>query len=347
MRVVLGEIATDRPMGQQAYEAAIRPALTQADPQLELVRRTVTSWRSGIAADRRIPWRLVDRLPASVAAASTSRWVYGRADLVHRLDLRLPPAAGPEVVTAHDLPGLRFPDEGAVPGFLASGARRAALVIVPSHFAGDELVELLGVERERIRVIPYGLSDTYRHPPPEPSRPLVLPPGRFVLHAAGATRRKNLAELAAAWADLVRSHPDLSLLLAGPPDDRRTALFASLPRTVLLGALPASDVAWLMSHAAAVVVPSLYEGFGLPALEGMAAGAPVVAARTSALPEVCGDGAELVDPHGPALAAGLRRVLDDEGRADELRRRGAARAADFSWQRAAEAHLQAYRDATA
>ncbi len=238
--------------------------------------------------------------------------------MVHRLDLRLPPAPGPEVVTAHDLPGLRFPDEGSVPRFLAAGARRAGVLIVPSSFAAAEMVELLGVDESRVRVIPYGLSDTYAAPSSCLSGSIAVPPGPFIVHAAGATLRRNLAGLAAAWADLATTHPDHHLVLCGPDDERRTTLFRDLPRTHLLGRVDPRDVSWLMHHAAAVVVPSTYEGFGLPALEGMAAGVPVVAAKCGALPEVCADAAVLVEPDGPALADGLRRVLDDGSLAADL-----------------------------
>jgi glycosyltransferase involved in cell wall biosynthesis len=347
MRVTFAEIATARPMGQQAYETAIQAALGEASPGTDFRRVRVTSLRSGIPADKRIPWNLLNRLSPAVAARTLGRWAYGAPDVVHRLDLRLPPAPGPEVVTAHDLPGLRFPDEGVVPPFLGAGARRARVVIVPSTFARDELVELIGVDARRIRVIPYGLTATYAEPPGHPESGVVAPPGPFVVHAAGATQRKNLPALAAAWREVATTHPDHHLVLCGPEDDRRTSLFAHLPRTHLVGRVPAGDVAWLMHRAAAVVVPSTYEGFGLPALEGMAAGVPVVAARRGALPEVCADAALLVESEGPALAEGLCRVLDDTDLASRLRRSGPERAATFSWQRAAEAHLDAYREALA
>lgn len=345
MRVTFGEIATAQPMGQQAYESAIQRALVDQFPATTFRRRRIASLRSGIRADRRIPWKLVENLPAPMSAATIGRMAYGASDVVHRLDLRLPPAPGAEVVTAHDLPGLRFPDEGTVPRYLAQSARRPRIVIVPSTFAGQELVELLGVQESRIRVVPYGLTSTYATPPETPATDLSLPHGPFVIHAAGATLRKNLKGLADAWAELVQTHPDHRLVLCGPEDERRTALFGSLPRTHLVGRLPPGDVAWLMHRAAAVVVPSIYEGFGLPALEGMAAGVPVVAARRGALPEVCADAALLVEPDGTALADGLRRVLDDRDLAAALREKGRARAATYSWERAAEAHMKAYAEA--
>jgi len=344
MRVTFAEIATARPMGQQAYERAIQEALAAvADPELAMVRLRVTSMRNPVPAERRVPWRLLQRMPVSCAAA-VGAYAYRGGGLVHRLDLRLPPAAGPEVVTAHDLPGLRFPDEGAVPAFLAAGTRRARAIIVPSRFAGQELVELLGVDPARLHVIPYGLNPVYSRPPAEPTQATLRGlTGRTVVHAAGATQRKNLASLAQAWREVTVKDDTVELLLCGPEDVRRTSLFAGLPRVRLLGRLSPGDVGWLMHRAAAVVVPSTYEGFGLPALEGMASGTPVVASARGALPEVCADAALLVEPDADSLAAGLLQVLGDRLVAQDLRRRGLQRSADFSWHEAALRHLDVYR----
>lgn len=102
-----------------------------------------------------------------------------------------------------------------------------------------------------------------------------------------------------------------------------------------------------MRKAAAVIVQSLYEGFGLPALEGMICGTPVVAAARGALPEVCGEAALLVEPEGDSLAEGLRRVLEDSALAKELSMAGPQRATTFSWAEAAQQHLRVYREALA
>lgn len=347
MKVTFVEIATAHPMGQQAYESSIQQALADlAEPDLRLSRLRVTSLRNDVPAERRVPWGLLERSPALVGKLAGA-WTYRGAGLVHRMDLRLPPCPGPEVVTAHDLPGLRFRDEGGVPRFLAAGARSARAVIVPSTFAGQELVELLGVDAANVHVVPYGLSPTYAEPPATVERTDLLEISeRFVLHAAGATDRKNLAALAAAWQTVSRGAPDVRLLLCGPEDARRTSLFSGLERVQLLGRLMPSDVSWLMHRASAVVVPSTYEGFGLPALEGMAAGAPVVAARAGALPEVCGVGALLVEPDARGIAGGLMAVLSEDGLRDDLVERGRLRARDFDWAVAARAHLEIYRAVT-
>ena len=345
MRVTFAEIATANPMGQQAYEQAIQAAIAdECVPNLELEALRVTSLRNPVSADRRLPWGLLERSPAFLARR-IGAWTYRGVDLLHRLDLRLPPSSGPEVVTVHDLPGLRFDDEGRVPSFLAAGAAHAAAVIVPSTFAGQEVVDLLHVDPARLRVIPYGLSRTYAVPPQEPSKPeLLTVPRPFVLHAAGATTRKNLAQLAAAWQSVAARVPKVHLLLCGPEDRRRHDAFAGLERVHLLGRLAPADVAWLMHRAEAVVVPSSYEGFGLPALEGMAAGVPVVAARAGALPEVCEDAALLVEPHASALADGLLTVLLEEDVRAGLISRGPKRAAAFDWGVAARHHIDVYRE---
>lgn len=344
LSVTFAQIATANPMGQQAYESSIQAALLElADPDLELRVLNVSSLRNGVAADRRLAWGLLERSPASFAQM-LGAWCYRGADLVHRLDLRLPPRIGPEVVTVHDLPGLRFDDEGSVPRFLAAGARSARAVIVPSTFAGQEVVDLLRVDPQRINVVPYGLSAVYKSPPAAATRSdLMTLPGPYVLHAAGATKRKNLASLAEAWRTVSAADPDIQLVLCGPPDARRDSLFAGAARVHRTGRLVPADVAWLMHRARAVVVPSTYEGFGLPALEGMAAGVPVIAANAGALPEVCGDGALLVEPDGVGLAGGILAVLKDDAAAADLRVRGTARAATFDWRAAARAHVDIYR----
>lgn len=336
-------IATSSPMGQQTYERQILDALQALQPeQFTFAALAIGGLRSP-DADRRYPSRWLKRQPAWLAEAA-GRIVYRGFGLVHRMDLRLPPSRPPEVVTIHDLPVLRFEDEGAVPTWFAAAARRAAVVIVPSSFASAEVVELLRVSQDRIRVVPYGVAPAFRRPAtPTGAVPPDSIPRRFVLHAAGATRRKNLDALAGAWRHIAQADDSLHLLLGGPPSETRNKLFAGLPRVRILGRIPPEDIAWLMSRTQAVVVPSIYEGFGLPALEGMAVGAPVVAARRGALPEVCGDAALIVEPTPNAIANGILEVTRNRELAARLRAAGPVRARRFSWTRAAEEHLEVYR----
>jgi glycosyltransferase involved in cell wall biosynthesis len=329
----------DAPMGQQHYDTQLQRALlAESGDDWAFDARSVAPLRASAPGAIRLPGRALRRAPL-YASAAVGSLAYGRSELVHRLDLRVPPRLGPELLTVHDLPPLRFDDEGTLPRWAAASARRARGVICPSEFAAREVRELLGVERTW--VVPYGVDPAFAD-----AQPLAVD-GRFVLHAAGATERKNLSGLAEAWRRLVEEVEDVELVLCGPPDPRRDELFSSLPRTRIVGRLPVERVAGLMRAAAAVVVPSVYEGFGLPALEGMAAGVPVVAAARGALPEVCGDAALLVEPTREGIAAGLRAVLEDEEVARRLGEAGPARAAGFTWAKAARATLAVYEEALA
>lgn len=346
VRVTWASMAVSSPMGQQVYESQIQAALTRAaDPSRWAFRRlTMCSLRSPLQADARYPAGFTAK--SSLWLAKTvGAFLYHNSLLVHRFDLRLPPASGPEVLTVHDLPPLRFSDEGGLPRHAAASAQRAKRVICPSEFAASEIKELLGTTN--VTVIPYGLTEAYHDPRPlrQTSLEKFGLAGPYVVHAAGATARKNLASLASAWREVARRVPALYLALCGPPDDRRTHLFRDLPHVRLLGRLETPVVASLMAGAAAVVVPSLYEGFGLPALEGMACGVPVVAANVGALPEVCGDAAHLVDPSPEGLAEGLLRVLTDDDLNTRLKRAGPIRASRFTWEQAARLHLQVYEQA--
>ncbi|MEX2659942.1 MAG: glycosyltransferase family 1 protein [Acidimicrobiales bacterium] len=337
-------MATSSPMGQQHYESKIQEAMRRvADGQWSFSTSTTASLRSPVEADVRFPMRLLDTMPVSLAALAAAV-KYPRADLVHRFDLRVPPGQLPEVVTAHDLPPKRFDDEGRLPRYAIASARRAAGAICPSQFAADEIRTLCGVKR--IWVIPYGLSAEFQgiRALGEAERAALGVRGRYVVHAAGVSERKNLTGLAEAWRTLSNLVDDVTLVLCGPPHPRRNELFAGLPRVTMPGRLSSSTVAGLMADAAAVVVPSTYEGFGLPALEGMAAGAPVVAANRGALPEVCGNAAQLVEPTGDGIAEGLSVVLSDSTEAARLVSLGRERARGFDWDVAARAHIDVYRE---
>ena len=344
VRLALVTLAVPEPMGQQAYErelAARAPGELGSDWRVDRVE--VRTLRSPLPGTARVPSRLLTAAPATVRRA-TGRLLYRGHDLVHRFDLRLPPAPAPEVLTIHDVVPWRFPDEAMPPSDAASSARRAEVVVCPSQFSADEVATELGVRAPV--AIPNGVDRAFFDPVPfsetELARHGIHPP--FVLHAGGCSRRKNLEGLAGAW-PLVRSRrPDATLVLVGPRDVRRDRLFAPLPGTVRTGRLDAGSVPRLMAAATSVVVPSLYEGFGLPALEAMAAGVPVVAARRSALPEVCGDAALLVEPDADALAEGLVTVLAAEFDTGAAIERGRRRAAGFTWEASAAAHAALWRE---
>jgi glycosyltransferase involved in cell wall biosynthesis len=343
-RLVIATMAVGVPMGQQLFEEELAEALTPMLPDSWILqKRRVGSARSRNGPDIRLPLQLVGRFPYSLRWLA-ARPAYGRADLVHRMDLRLPSPVAHEVLTVHDLACLRFPDEGELPRKAAESARRATVMVTGSEFAADEIVEAFGVARPI--VIPHGIDHRDDAGPVLSDEAFTdLDIGtRFVIHMGGATQRKNLEGLADAWQLISRQRPELHLVLCGPDHPRRHALFDGLPRCHLLGRVDPTTLAGLRRRAVVVVVPSLHEGFGLPALEAMAAGTPVVAARRGALPEVCGDDAVLVEPDGRSIAEGIDRVLDDDGGTEMMVKRARARAATFTWERSARSHLAVYRD---
>lgn len=343
--IVLATSASAQPMGQQAYEEALASGLVapgRLGPTLE--RRVVRSVRSRVAGNVRLPLRLVHRSHAAARVASS--WAYRGADVVHRCDLRLPPSKHPdrEVVTIHDLAFELFPDEGQVSTYAAEAVRRSRVVIAPSEFTAEQLRDRWRLAD--VRVIPNGIDRTFafREELSRADRAALGVTGPFVLHAGGCTKRKNLSALAAAWAKLAPHLPKVTLVLAGPPNPDRDVLFAGLPGTALVGRLPRDLHIRAVQGADAVVVPSLYEGFGLPAAEAMLAGTPVVAADCASLPEVCGDAALLVPPTADGLASGLEAVLTDAALARRLREAGPRRARTFSWDVAVAAHVALYEE---
>jgi glycosyltransferase involved in cell wall biosynthesis len=291
-------------------------------------------------------------------------WLVGRVDVVHGTNYVVPPTphAG-RVVTVHDLTALRYPQmclpaSLAYPGLVSRAARRGAFVHVPSRFVRDEVVELLGVAAERVRVVPHGLDEPARAEMlgrdrgSRPDAAECFRPAPYVLALGAIEPRKDLPALVMAFAAIARRHGDLELVVAGPDGwgtpafDAAVAASGVARRVVRLGYLSEAERASLLAGASVLAYPSLYEGFGFPPLEAMAAGVPVVAAAAGAVPEVVGEAAELVLPGDvAALAGALERVIDDEVLRSRLIGAGRVRAASFTWASAAESMTEVYRDA--
>jgi glycosyltransferase involved in cell wall biosynthesis len=288
-------------------------------------------------------------------------WFAGRSDLYHATDFILPPTAAPHtILTVHDLTFERDPNSAA-PTLLAflkravpDSVRRAGHIIADSQATADDLHTLYGVPRERMTVILSGVEVRFR-PEPQSSNEEQLLRAKykigdapFVLAVGTLQRRKNHLGLVRAFAKL--RDRSVNLVIAGGKgwlyDDVLAEIRAArlTDRVVFTGFVDDDDLPALYRSARVLAFPSFYEGFGLPPLEAMASGTPVVASNASSLPEVVGDAALSVDPHDElALAAALDRALSDGAWRRDAIGRGLARAAGFTWQRAAEQLLSVYQ----
>lgn len=340
-------------MGAQVYQeeiasradGALAAAAAETPPAggpWRVERTVVRSLRSPLAGTARLPLGYLSTAPARVRAVA-GRTLYPRDAVVHRMDLTLPPAPDREVLTIHDIVAWRFQDESAPVRAAAEEARRAAAVICVSRFSAQEAVELLGIDEPH--VVYNGVDQQFFDADRVPSAYIASlgVRGPYALHAGGASRRKNLAALADAWPAIRSARPELTLVLSGPENAERTRLFAHLPGTLLVGRVPAASVPSLVAGASVVVVPSLYEGFGLPALEAMAARTPVVAAATSSLPEVVGHAGILVDPTPASIAEGVVWATSGDPQIALMVEAARLRAAEFTWERSALEHARIWR----
>jgi glycosyltransferase involved in cell wall biosynthesis len=259
---------------------------------------------------------------------------------------------GKVLTVVHDLAFERHPHaySAAERTYLQLTTRWAAwrcpLVITVSESTKSDLVSLYGVRPERIRVVPLGGGEAVARPVAPAARLAELGlRGAFVLQVGRIEARKNQAAALAA----VERLEGVTLAIAGPERDAvLTAQLRASPKCRVLGRVDQPTLELLYDRAAAVVVPSLYEGFGLPVLEAMTRGKVVVAAATSSLPEVGGDAALYFDPTDPeALSMALASALGDKALRARLGRAARARAAKFTWERCAAGVVAVIRELVA
>jgi glycosyltransferase involved in cell wall biosynthesis len=223
---------------------------------------------------------------------------------------------------------------------LPPSLQKARRVIVPSQAIRSDLVNVLHVPAEKIQVIPLGVEDIFFAQPSRERQRAVKEeyqlPDRFFLFVGNIEAKKNLGVL-------VRTYCSLPLVVAGNPF-RASDLGRRLPLSQMLGYVPRKDLPALYSLATAFVFPSHYEGFGLPPLEAMACGTPVIASTAGALPEVVGKAAMLANPDEPSeWAVAMELIVKDAGLRERLVRLGRERARQFQWERTARATLEVYR----
>jgi glycosyltransferase involved in cell wall biosynthesis len=322
--------------GVGLYSLEILRGLAAAHPEERFdfcyrPHRFLRSW------SERLPRNARRRLLAEPLGARGAR-------LFHGLNQRLPRLHLPRtVVTFHDLFVMtaeyssvefrqRFAEQAR------DAAARADVIVTVSAFTGRQVVSLLGVEASKIRVIHHG------------TRKLIYPPlerEKIILNVGAIQKRKNIARLVAAFEDV---DPGWKLVLAGSSGYGSDEILARIEqsrardRILVTGYVTPDELAAWYARAQVFAFPSLDEGFGMPLLEAMAAGIPVITSNRSALPEVAGDAAILVDPEATeALSTALRSLTRNRDLRTEVGRRGLIRARQFTWDKAVTETWEVYR----
>ncbi len=279
-----------------------------------------------------------------------------RPQLYHSPSFSTPAAfRGNLALTIHDANHLAFPDAyGALHGLyyrhlVRPGALRARTVYTVSEFARDELRQRLGIPKERIQVVYNGVDPVFRPQPEEAVARFRAErglPERFALYVGNAKPHKNLPQLLEAFSHVPG---DLGLVLCTSRSGVGPLLAkagANASRVRVIEMVGDEELPLLYASARLFAFPSLYEGFGLPPLEAMACGTPVVAVHATAVPEVLGEAALFVEPrNAEALAEAMIQIDENQALADRLRQAGLARAAQFNWDATAQQVLAGYRAA--
>jgi glycosyltransferase involved in cell wall biosynthesis len=286
-------------------------------------------------------------------------------DLLHSPAFIAPVKAPcPVVITIHDITYLLFPSHfpswwrAYMKMVMPRVAKAAAAIICGSEYSKRDIVRAYGIIPGKVHVIPYGVDHERFHPhavlPRTWAEALGITDG-YVLHVGALSYRKNIPTLLRAIHRLRSkgSWRDRQLVLAGseaPGLSGASEIYAAIRElelsnvVILAGRIPGENLPGLYAHASLLVMPSLYEGFGFPVVEGMAAGTPVVVSNNSSLSEVVGDAGLLFPPeHDQALADAIERVLHSPSTAKELGRKGLERSRQFTWQRTATETLRVYQ----
>lgn len=287
-------------------------------------------------------------------------------ELFHATTYTLPPALACEgVATVHDISFRFFPsafsprDRLLLSLAVPLSLRKAGRILTMSESSRRDIIRSYHVPEERVTAIPLAAGAAFQ-PVRDDARlgemrhRYNLPP-RYLLAVGNLQPRKNLSRLVEAFAELKRDDLQTpSLVLVGKALWRESDILATATRLgvreaiIVTGYVPESDLVTLYSGAECFIYPSLYEGFGLPPLEAMACGVPVITSATSSLPEVVGDAALTVDPLDVAdLSRAIRRLLDDRPLRERLRAAGLARAATFSWAETARRTMEVYAEVLA
>ena len=312
----------------------------------------------------RIARRVSDTLKGWLRGNATRlEFAIQRPDIFHATNYVAEPCNVPMVVTVHDLSFLRYPEshpperlkwlEEGFPRTL-SHARR---IIADSQFTKDELISLLGVPGNRINVVHLGVTANYRPRDKdvlaEKLREFDLAPKGYILSVGTLEPRKNISKLLRAYEllpdSLKERWPLVIVGLRGWKDQKITKRMERLARNGslrVLGYVPDDKLPLIYAGATLFVYPSLYEGFGLPPLEALASGVPVIVSNRASLPEVVGDAGALIDPEDiESLAHVVESLLLDQPKREQITRAGLQQAKRFTWEACAEKTFRVYREA--
>ena len=316
----------------------------------------ITSRKSSGTKHVFLPRRLLQKMWDSLEWPPIESFC-GRVDIFHGLHFVLPPAKkARRVLTVHDLIYLKFPtyfadsklNERGYKRELPSALKRADAVIAISEKTREDLIELMKFPEERVRVIHLGVDQRFFTPIERTTLTAIrkehgLADPYLIFLVGTPEPRKNLRHTVEA---VRRAAPELDLGLIGPEKPIRELLMGEENRNLkFLGFVPEDHLPALLSGATISLYPSLYEGFGLPVLESMASGAPVITSNRGSLPEITGGAAILVDPENvDAMAEAIFGLLEDESLRNHLKVMGRTRASEFTWQRTASETLSLYRE---
>ncbi len=355
--------------GNESYAANLIEALAEIDQtnlytlyvtRKEAVDRFTNRWPN-FSVRRTIPHTPLVRIPLILSAELRRQPV----DVLHVQFTAPPLSPCPVVVSIHDLSFEHLPDtfkwksRHQLKATVRRSARAAARVIALSEHAKRDIVETYAISPEVIRAIPLAASDHFRPVTDEGELQRVRHTygieGEYILSVGAIQPRKNLRRLIEAYARLRWTRPEGNLpklVVAGKcawlyEETLRTIKELQLTESVVLtGYVPEKDLPALYSGAICFVYPSYFEGFGLPPLEAMKCGAPVITGDRTSLPEVVGDAGLMVDPFDvDALAAAINRVISDSTLRAELTAKGLARAKLFDWKETARQTLTVYQEA--
>lgn len=283
-----------------------------------------------------------------------------RMDLYHGLDARVYESGGmKKVVTVHDV--LHYTDVFPVEPYPAGKIEKyrkmlsaADAIIAVSHHTRKDLVQQLSVAQEKIEVVYHGVEERFRARNPQETRAVLDRYGigsSYLLYVGCIEARKNLSRLLEAFARVRKGgYPSFELVMAGNPGEGADTVFQTVGKLGLeecvriVGYVQQEDLPFLYTGAEIFLFPSLYEGFGMPVLEAMACGTPVVASSVTSIPEVAGEAALLVDPHSvESISSAIQSLLGDPSLRKAYAHKGIVRAGEFTWEKAAKQTLEVYR----